>query len=692
MSKYYAIKKGRKTGIFSEWTEVKSYIDKFPGAIFKSFENKEDATKYLDESVYENNTKDTNTEISHHLFISGQFNKYDNTIVWGYLITESKNIVQKEIDFIKDQEISAPFYAEIIALKKAFDWLIDNHVGLVCIHYNYEGIMRWATGEWNPKTDLAVQYVKFIKSFPTISIQWMNRSNDTMPEFRKEIYDDSIKNYEDIFTSTLQINAEEEQKILAELGLDMIKTANEYTLKNVVFLTGGAGTGKSTLIEKIRNHIPHAVVLAPTGLAALNVKGQTIHSFFNLPIHLIDQKDIDRSWIFSHSLTHLFYLKLLIIDEVSMVRVDIMNAIDRILRLAKNNDKPFGGITVILVGDLYQLPPIIEKGVIENSPDLTSPSSPVINPLFELPLNEQVNEIPSTLIEWFNQTYGGIYFFNADVFKQYKLRIVELTTVHRQVDPLFIQTLSKIRLGNQKPNDLELFSSSLSEWVPTSTAVILTPTRRNANKINESFFEQINKPSILFQGNFVFEDLTKLGTKLDLPVDEFLYLKEGAKVILVANQFDSNFVNGTIGTISKLLLNSQTNKYEVYFKALINTKEEVLKIEAHTWEYYHYVYDKKEKKIKAKIFARYTQIPLIPAWAITIHKSQGLTMENVHINLEDGIFAAGQLYVALSRVKSVIGLSLSRHIKMDDIKVNSNVINYFSLAEENNLIKYVDFL
>ncbi|MEM6496802.1 MAG: AAA family ATPase [Pseudomonadota bacterium] len=387
-----------------------------------------------------------------------------------------------------------------------------------------------------------------------------------------------------------------------------------------LFVTGRAGTGKSTLLRVLREVMGDScVVVAPTGLAAINVGGQTIHSFFGFPPRLINPEDIRRS----RNGRVMRQLDFLVIDEVSMVRSDLMWAIDQSLRVNRGRAKePFGGVRLVLFGDLQQLPPVVrgeEAAILED-------------------------------------THGGPYFFNISALSEGTgTQYLELQQVFRQTDELLIDVLNAIRSGEVEESELETLNNQVSPIRTLSEGqdfVILTPTNAAANRINKAYLDALPAQEFVFEAGIIGEFNDKAH-----PTDATLTLKEGAKVILLRNDPDRRWVNGTVAKIARL------SEDQVW----IDVAGKEYELEAVSWENRRYAFDQSEEKIVESVAGTFKQFPLRLAWALTIHKSQGLTLEKVYVDLGRGTFAHGQAYVALSRCRSLEGLALARPLRQSDI-------------------------
>lgn len=393
-------------------------------------------------------------------------------------------------------------------------------------------------------------------------------------------------------------------------ALDVIRLIN-YTSESV-FLTGKAGTGKSTLLENLVRYIhKNYIVLAPTGIAALNVKGQTIHSFFQFETrpYLPFDKDLT---ILSKKEEILKSLDLIIIDEISMVRCDLMNAVDLTLRKNLKSSYPFAGKQVLLIGDLFQLPPVVDHKKIDES-------------------------------EILNANYNTPYFFSAKVFEAgLRYHIIELEKVYRQKDEEFIKLLNGVRENNLEPKSLVRLNQ---RYNPSYVAnrkefeIILATTNAIANQTNEKELQKLNGNN--YQFNAVATGIfLKENHESKLPADRVLQLRVDSQVMFIKNDTEKRWVNGSLGKTISINDNS--------LKVKLDNNNQIYEVQRVTWESYEYVWNKKEERIEKIVNGTFTQFPLKLAWAVTIHKSQGLSFDKIVIDLGSGAFTTGQTYVALS--------------------------------------------
>ncbi|MBE6300833.1 MAG: tetratricopeptide repeat protein [Parabacteroides distasonis] len=422
-----------------------------------------------------------------------------------------------------------------------------------------------------------------------------------------------------------------------------------------VFLTGKAGTGKSTFLKYICAHTKKKhVVLAPTGIAAINAEGVTLHSFFKLPFRPILPDDPDLSLKNGRIFDFFKYTKkqrklieeveLIIIDEISMVRADIIDCVDRILRVFSSNMRlPFGGKQLLFVGDVFQLEPVV----------------------------------PSDQKEILNLFYPTPFFFSARVFKEINLVPIELQKVYRQTDPVFINVLDHIRNNVVQKEDLSRLNARyFPNFSPRNEDMYITlATRRDqVDYINECKLKELPGEEFVSKGRIEGDF-----PESSLPTQLNLSIKEQAQVIFIDNDYERRWVNGTIGMVSGIDENGN-----VY--VLLEDGREYL-VEPTSWRNYKYKYNEKEKKVEEEIVGTFEQLPIRLAWAITIHKSQGLTFNRVVVDLTGGVFAGGQTYVALSRCTSLEGLVLKKRVSLHDIFIRKEIVQFSQMFNDRQLIE-----
>ena len=405
-----------------------------------------------------------------------------------------------------------------------------------------------------------------------------------------------------------------------------------------LFITGKAGTGKSTLLEHFCRHSDKKpIVLAPTGVAALNVKGQTIHSFFNFYVDVTPQKIRDKK---SKPRNAKLYrkLKTIIIDEVSMVRADLLDCIDVFLRMyGPHAMQPFGGVQMIFIGDLYQLPPVVSS---------------------------QEREIFSTF-------YKTPYFFSAQALQDYKLEIIELEKVYRQKYQKFVNLLNKIRNNSVEDADLKLLNSRHSKKDAPDTDdhfITLTTTNQRADEINETHLAALKGPA-----HHAKADVKGDFTKEYFPTAPDLSYKIGAQIMMLNNDSGKQWVNGSIGVIEAL---GKDEEGEPFLSIRLQDATGTVPVYPYTWEVYHFGVE--GETIVSEPVGTFTQYPFRLAWAITIHKSQGKTFEQVTIDIGRGTFAAGQMYVALSRCTSFQGIVLKTPIGKQNIRTDYRIFAFLT--------------
>ncbi len=393
-----------------------------------------------------------------------------------------------------------------------------------------------------------------------------------------------------------------------------------------LFITGKAGTGKSTLLRYFRAKTKkNVVVVAPTGIAAINVEGQTIHSFFLLPPRFVQKEEIRR--LFKNRKV-IECLDTLVIDEVSMVRADLLDGIDHALRVTRGKDLPFGGVQVILFGDLFQLPPIVDPA----------------------------------MAEIYARFYESPYFFSSKVIREIELDCLELTKIYRQSEEEFIRLLNKIRDNDYEESDLNKLNERV---VPVEEGeedeIVLTTTNRRAGEINQSRLQALRAPAFRYSA-----DVSGKFDESAFPNESLLVLKKGAQVMMIRNDSAKRWVNGSIGRVESVSAGSIT--------VLIDGQSH--EVRKSVWERIEYVYNEETGRIESKAVGTFEQYPLKLAWAVTIHKSQGKTFDKVVVELGNRAFAHGQVYVALSRCSYFAGLKLRRPVTPRDILFDERILEF----------------
>jgi ATP-dependent DNA helicase PIF1 len=398
----------------------------------------------------------------------------------------------------------------------------------------------------------------------------------------------------------------------------------------ILFVTGGAGTGKSTFIRELRARFPdkQSVVLAPTGVAALNAGGQTIHSFCQLPLRPFmpgDARAADDPNLVKA-------LDLVIIDEISMVRADVLDGIDAFLRLNRKSNQPFGGVQMVLVGDLFQLPPVVT------------------------PHDREL----------ITSRYATPQFFSAHALRGLKFFPVELEIVYRQRDASFAQMLARIRDGEGAGDAIRQLNAQCVGRALDGQHLILVPTRKAAASENDARLAELPGPERAYtarrEGSF------ETAPDDRLPAPPRLALRKRAQVMFVRNDVDRRWVNGTLGTVEEL------HDKSVRVRVDDGSSFDVERIE---WQDVRYGLNE-EKRIVEEVAGTYEQFPLMPAWAVTIHKAQGLTLSRVLVDLDRGAFAEGQVYVALSRCQTLDGLSLRRAVRSHEVRCSESARAFYA--------------
>jgi len=462
----------------------------------------------------------------------------------------------------------------------------------------------------------------------------MDQFSDKTPKpinlssIENEIIPDKTQSNEKIVTSETSDLADIEILPQYEFILEAIKVGCPS-----FFVTGKAGTGKSTLIKWLTTQLEGCAVVCPTAIAAVNVNGETIHSFFGLPpVHLnSDEKFHPRP----KTRSLLANLKYLIIDEVSMVLPNIVDVINKLLQQIRNSSEPFGGVPTLFIGDLLQLPPVVAS---------------------------QEEAI------YFSHRYKTPYFFSADIFRHQEIIPVSLTEVRRQSDLRFIEALNHIRLNRDHRDHVALFNrdcfrDKVHDGVAEDT--VLVPTNAAAKQINtrklNTLVSRISAYDAEVTGSLP-------ANKWKLPVPDRLELKVGAKVIFLKND-KPQWVNGDIAEVVALA--------DDFIRVKKAGTDNIVVVARAEWQKFKYNYNYDSKKIEREEAGTFKQFPLALGWAITIHKSQGMTLERLTLDLGSGAFCEGQTYVALSRAKTIGGITLARPIRMSDVKADVTVLAFY---------------
>ncbi len=396
-----------------------------------------------------------------------------------------------------------------------------------------------------------------------------------------------------------------------------------------IFISGGAGTGKSTLLKMIRKLANSSLaVLAPTGIAALNVSGMTIHSFFRLPPSLMTHHNFKRS----PSAQDLFRrLSGIIIDEISMVRADLLDAMDATLRMHLDSGKPFGGVQIVMLGDLSQLPPVLAGKELE---------------------------------QHFSKMYESRFFFDAHSLRSGPLHRYNLTETFRQEDSAFVGILNRLRFGTATNEDFAKLNSRVVKGATNKTDFTITSTRRLAEDINRVNLEGLAGSEICYHAQI------KGGiTKQEFPADEILRLKSKASIMMLQNNGEF-WQNGTLGTV--IDFGNPDGKEAIK----VSLPKGEYWIPRSTWDVIRYVRNPIGPGLIEEVVGSFLQFPMRLSWAVTVHKCQGMTFDKIAVNLKDRMFEHGQLYVTLSRCRTLNGISLTREIRHSDLHRHARV-NWF---------------
>lgn len=474
------------------------------------------------------------------------------------------------------------------------------------------------------------RYYRFVLHYKErsfiLSSQWFAPQREALEryasQFSTKTSDGDSRLKEDVSTHEAMLGKEQ------YAVFSLIEGTNEN-----VFVTGKAGTGKSVLLRHlVKNTSKRVAVVAPTGVAAINVNGQTIHSLFRLDTKPQNPHDSEQIRVSYSTKEILRNIDVLVIDEISMVKADVFEAINKRFQISKNDTRPFGGTQIVLFGDLYQLPPFVMTNAVK---------------------------------EFYSQNFGGIYFFNAPVYDLASFKICELNHVYRQHDEKFIQILDSIRIGNVTEELLERINTRTIAPPKDKQIVTLASLNKVVNSLNSKELSKL--PGAVF----VFEaEITGTFDSKYCPTEQSLHLKIGAQVMMVSNdrEYPKRWVNGTLAIVSRLTSDS-------VFIAIGDNEYQVERV---TWEKIEYTYNSGSNSLGSNVTSTFKQFPIRLAWAISIHKSQGQTYDAVIIDLSQGAFASGQTYVALSRCRSMESLYLKSPLKRSDIIIESAVEDFLS--------------
>ncbi|HLF17291.1 MAG TPA: AAA family ATPase [Candidatus Omnitrophota bacterium] len=409
----------------------------------------------------------------------------------------------------------------------------------------------------------------------------------------------------------------------------------DETNKNI-FITGKAGTGKSTLLNYFRDHTSKNVaVLAPTGVAAINVRGQTIHSFFGFKPDITPEA-VGSLRVPKSRRAMCGHIDTIIIDEISMVRADLLDCIDQFLQLyGPHEGLPFGGVQMVFIGDLYQLPPV-------------------------------VNFEERSIFEGF---YKSPYFFDAKSYPYLKMHYLELDKIYRQKEEDFIHLLGQIRIKSATPEHIRHLNTRYKpDFEPDRDEfyVYLTTTNAVADQINQKRLDELDTQAFRYEG-----EVSGTFENKNLPTNEVLNLKIGAQVMLLNNDPMSRWINGTIGRVLSFHEDEAMIKVEIMDGTIVH-------VTPFSWEMFQFFYNEESQRVESETVGSFTQFPLRLAWAVTIHKSQGKTFSKVIVDIGEGTFAPGQIYVALSRCTNFEGLILKRPIQKHHILLDNHIVRFMN--------------
>ncbi len=441
-----------------------------------------------------------------------------------------------------------------------------------------------------------------------------------------------------VAAATKQVNTNSQRRVKQKVATEKIEVLPEYLeVKELIsqafpmiLVTGGAGTGKSTFIRWLdKEYRGQTLICAPTGIAALTVQGSTIHRLCKFPPSWIVENDIklDQKSLAKHA-------KILIIDEISMVNANLLDSVSKFFQLNRKDSRPFGGICVVMVGDLFQLPPIVTEAT---------------RNLFE-------------------SLYESPKFFSADALIQSEYYAVELTKAFRQVDQEFVNLLSMIREGRDLTSAVKILNNTckITDSPPPGT-ITLSPRLADIERVNSERLKKLAGESKVFLGV-----LTGKFSESQVPVPNRIELKVGAQVMIAKN--GKSYVNGDVATVTEI--------FKDRVKVMLTERKQVVEVPISVWSQYEYKFNEETKEIERVVSGSYSQLPVVLAWAMTIHKSQGLTLSSVHLDLGKGAFETGQTYVALSRCRSLKTLSLKRPIRNEDILVDPQAVAFYKEIRE----------